>query len=92
MASSAERSNWALPLGVVLTVASPLLCVAFLLLGALTINPCGAFGNARDEVGKSTGFGRAMFVLATLMVVSFVGGIVALTVGLDRRRATSHQQ
>ena len=92
MSNSSERSNWALPLGVVLTVACPLLCVAFLVLGALTINPCGAFGDACDEVGKSTGFGRAMFMLAALMVFSFVGGIVALVVGLDRRRASGHHQ
>jgi hypothetical protein len=90
VSNSSERTNWPLQLGLVLTVASPLLCIVFLALGALTINPCGAFGDACDEAGQSTGEGRALFALAVLMVFSFVGGVVALVIGLDRRRATSH--
>ena len=70
-----------------MTVGSPLLCIVSLALGALTINPCGAFGDACDEVGTTTGFGRAMFVIATLAVFGFVGGVVALVIGLARKRA-----
>lgn len=87
MSNSSERSNWAFPVGLLLTIASPLLCIVSLALGALTINPCGASGDACDEVGTTTGFGRAMFVIATLAVFGFVGGVVALVIGLARKRA-----
>ena len=90
MSDQSRPSNWALPLGWVLTISSPLLCIVFLALGALTINPCGAFGDACEDAGGSMGFGQAMFALATLTLFSFIGGIVALVIGLDRRRATTH--
>jgi hypothetical protein len=72
-----------------LTIGSTFLCFVFLAVGALTINPCGSFGDACDEAGKTTGVGLVMFALAALMVLSFVAGLVVLVIGLDRRRANA---
>jgi len=83
---SGKRSNPLLTLGMVLIIAGPLLCVGFGVLGALTINPCGAFGDGCEDTGGSTGFGQAMFMLSALSALACVGGIVALVIGLSRRR------
>jgi hypothetical protein len=65
----------------------------FLAIGALSINPCGTFGDGCDEAGTTTGLGAAMFALAGLTIFSFVGGIVTLVIDLDRRRrARDHHQ
>jgi len=83
---SEKRWNPMLTLGLVLTIAGPLLCLVFVTLGALTINPCGAFAGSCDDSRGSTGFGQAMFVLAALSALATVGGIVALVIGVSRRR------
>jgi hypothetical protein len=96
MSKSRGRSSWAPSVGLVLTVASPVLFIVFLALGALTINPCGAFGDGCDEAGTTTGFGRAMFAFALLALFGFVGGVVALVIERghkrERKRASARGQ
>lgn len=87
--TAGKRWNSALTLGLVLTIAGPLLCLAFVTLGALTINPCGAFAGSCDDARGSTGFGQAMFALAALSALATIGGIVALVIGMNRRRELS---
>jgi hypothetical protein len=92
MAKSRGRSSWAPSTGLVLVVACPVLFIVFLALGALTINPCGAFGDGCDEAGTMTGEGRAMFALALLALFGFVGGVVALVIERDRKRVCRRGQ
>lgn len=91
MTNLPERSDLTLPVGVVLTLACPVLCIVFTALGALMINPCGAFGDACDEAGGTTAVGRVMFALAGVAALGCVGGIVTVIVGLAQRRVKRRQ-
>ena len=60
--------------------------VVFGVLGALTVNPCGAFGDACTDRGSATAFGTAMLLLAAACPIVFVGGLVLLIVGVAEHR------
>lgn len=65
---------------------SPVAMVVFIVLGALTVNPCGAFGDACDDYGTATSFGSAMLLLALACPIVFVVGLTLLIVGSFQNR------
>jgi ABC-type Fe3+ transport system permease subunit len=69
-------------LGVVMSVISPIVTAIFLVLGAFTINPCGAFADGCDDYGKATTLGTTMFLLAGVAALGFVVGIAVVIVDI----------
>ncbi len=72
--------------GGLLMAGSPIAFVVFVVIGALTVNPCGAFGDACDDYGEATAFGTAMFVFAFACPLVFIGGGALLIVGSMQNR------
>lgn len=89
MSDAPVQRNSNVMVGVAMTVLSPLLTIVFLVLGAITANPCGMFADGCDAHGTTSGVGKAMFMLAFMSAVSFVVGIVVLVVGLADRHAAA---
>lgn len=89
MSDAPVQRNSNVMVGVAMTVLSPLLTIVFLVLGAITANPCGMFADGCDAHGTTSGLGKAMFVLAFMSAVCFVVGIVVLVVGLADRHAAA---
>lgn len=72
--------------GGLLMASSPIAFVVFVVIGALTVNPCGAFGDACDDYGEATAFGTTMFAFALACPLVFIGGAVLLIVGSMQNR------
>ncbi len=77
------RATWSIKAsaGWVLMAGSPIACVVLGVIGALTVNPCGAFGDACDDDGQTTAFGTTMFAFALACRLAFIGGVAVLIAG-----------
>lgn len=72
--------------GGILMSASPIVMTIALLTSALTINPCGALGDACEDYGHSTGIGQIALFTAFGAALAFFIGLVLLLVGTMQRR------
>lgn len=72
--------------GGILMSASPIVITVALLTSALTINPCGAVGDACEDYGYATGIGQIALYTAFAAAIAFFVGLVLLMVGIRQRR------
>ncbi len=77
--------------GWLLLAGSPVGAVVFIALGALTINPCGAFGDGCDSHGESTSIGTAMFLMAFACLLGVVVGAALLIIGNVQNRSATRR-
>ena len=71
--------------GLIVVSVSGFSALVFLVAAVLTANPCGAFGDACDDNGTTPAAFFVMLSLTFLAIVAFIGGLVLLVKGLNRR-------
>ena len=71
--------------GLIITVVSGFFAPVFFFAAVLTANPCGAFGDACDDYGKTSTESVVMLALTFLAIAALIVGLVLCVMGFIRR-------